>query len=671
MKKLLLTMAVLATTLTGFSHVSVSPAEGNVNTTNDEVESYTPGGLSSICLNVMGSINRACPEPAVLYYNGEEVAALPASNTRRVYCESGYDKNLAVGNIRLDFYLGSAQTSPYNVNGNYELKIPVDFYTYNGMPNNAITCNWTITDHTSSFRIVPTPANNSTLDAMSQIVLTFEGATSVTVNNKSLISLAYTGGDGEMAIDPDIKVSSNVMTLTFPEVDKPGNIVLIFDYNEEGEYGVTANTPEGVEKISQTFRFTLMGKHESDQPMEITPAAGEVTGIPMREFECNNGMMVNGLFCVELPEGTEFQGFNTMAYIMIQDGAGKDVSARGNLNIVSNNATQFGRKVIVSAPSYSPFKDGIKLADGEYYLYIPDNCIKASTGAAVTGLPAMKFGPFTFKQDASAIPSYTISPLPDSELTEIKDIVITFEEGTVLDWDAAAYVTMTMNKTMYDFRPTVEGNVMKYEFPSPVTIPGAYNLEVSGLSFRANGFPMAIEATFNIVDNGGNNDDENFAVFADGTQATLTRVPENEEDSAHWYAECTIDSLPLQVQLVAPTGYNEVYYFGNNQINAEPMTISYIPAADLFEAGFVKAEGGMIPVVAGLQRFSFCFGKDGECTEPELLELRVNVGTGVDALGVEEGAAEYFTLQGVKVANPEKGIYIKVQNGKARKVLVK
>lgn len=45
--------------------------------------------------------------------------------------------------------------------------------------------------------------------------------------------------------------------------------------------------------------------------------------------------------------------------------------------------------------------------------------------------------------------------------------------------------------------------------------------------------------------------------------------------------------------------------------------------------------------------------------------------TGVESIATEEGAPEYYTLQGVKVANPENGIYVKVCAGKASKVLVK
>lgn len=45
--------------------------------------------------------------------------------------------------------------------------------------------------------------------------------------------------------------------------------------------------------------------------------------------------------------------------------------------------------------------------------------------------------------------------------------------------------------------------------------------------------------------------------------------------------------------------------------------------------------------------------------------------TAVAEVEVAEGVAEYYNLQGVKVANPENGIYVKVLNGKATKVVVK
>lgn len=52
-------------------------------------------------------------------------------------------------------------------------------------------------------------------------------------------------------------------------------------------------------------------------------------------------------------------------------------------------------------------------------------------------------------------------------------------------------------------------------------------------------------------------------------------------------------------------------------------------------------------------------------------ELKVSGTTAVAEVEVAEGEAAYYTLQGVKVANPENGIYVKVVNGKASKVVVK
>ncbi len=44
--------------------------------------------------------------------------------------------------------------------------------------------------------------------------------------------------------------------------------------------------------------------------------------------------------------------------------------------------------------------------------------------------------------------------------------------------------------------------------------------------------------------------------------------------------------------------------------------------------------------------------------------------TGIEEIAAEEGEVEYYNLQGVKVANPEKGVFIKKQGGKTTKVVL-
>ena len=51
--------------------------------------------------------------------------------------------------------------------------------------------------------------------------------------------------------------------------------------------------------------------------------------------------------------------------------------------------------------------------------------------------------------------------------------------------------------------------------------------------------------------------------------------------------------------------------------------------------------------------------------------ITISESTAVEGIEVEEGEAVYYNLQGVKVANPENGVFIKVQGNKASKVLVK
>lgn len=50
-------------------------------------------------------------------------------------------------------------------------------------------------------------------------------------------------------------------------------------------------------------------------------------------------------------------------------------------------------------------------------------------------------------------------------------------------------------------------------------------------------------------------------------------------------------------------------------------------------------------------------------------QIFLSPGTGVETFEAEEGVAEYFNLQGARVANPENGIFVRVLNGKATKVV--
>lgn len=60
----------------------------------------------------------------------------------------------------------------------------------------------------------------------------------------------------------------------------------------------------------------------------------------------------------------------------------------------------------------------------------------------------------------------------------------------------------------------------------------------------------------------------------------------------------------------------------------------------------------------------------GDSNDSESQIKFTSIPTTVEAIEAVDGPAEYFNLQGVKIANPDHGIFIKVQNGKASKVIL-
>lgn len=70
--------------------------------------------------------------------------------------------------------------------------------------------------------------------------------------------------------------------------------------------------------------------------------------------------------------------------------------------------------------------------------------------------------------------------------------------------------------------------------------------------------------------------------------------------------------------------------------------------------------------------FKVTIGKTATSNNPVIKSMTVyyDQATGVDGIQAEDGETVYFNLQGVKVANPEKGLYIKVVGNKASKVIL-
>ena len=78
--------------------------------------------------------------------------------------------------------------------------------------------------------------------------------------------------------------------------------------------------------------------------------------------------------------------------------------------------------------------------------------------------------------------------------------------------------------------------------------------------------------------------------------------------------------------------------------------------------------GTPIEVGDGSWKLSYFARANG--VDSEVKTLSVSKTTGIEGIAAEDGAAEWFNLQGVRVAEPQQGIYVRVANGKAAKVVV-
>lgn len=112
-----------------------------------------------------------------------------------------------------------------------------------------------------------------------------------------------------------------------------------------------------------------------------------------------------------------------------------------------------------------------------------------------------------------------------------------------------------------------------------------------------------------------------------------------------------------------PTGIITIYYANVNNDGE----IGGVPQGEAITTTRTYTAGQEIPV-------KFYTMASAELGNPTV-EISYTVGsentdTGIDAIQAAEGAARYFNLQGVEVQNPEKGIVIKVQNGRATKIML-
>lgn len=221
----------------------------------------------------------------------------------------------------------------------------------------------------------------------------------------------------------------------------------------------------------------------------------------------------------------------------------------------------------------------------------------------------------------------------------------------------------------YYAQPAVPGNQFTFFGGIQGTESGSTNWELSAvvvntgvgspLEFSFDTKTLMLTVSTGITADAGSDETEQSGSVEDNK--TINIVSENtavlvfldvpEEATAVYYKVNYNQPAGKNAHRVAPEGYTDaIVYQGEG------------PDEGRYAASLLTGTTGTLDVIYEVgnaqskpQSYSFTVTKD--------------VPTGVDGIAADEEGAEYFTLDGVKVKNPEKGIYIRVKNGEVTKVV--
>lgn len=146
--------------------------------------------------------------------------------------------------------------------------------------------------------------------------------------------------------------------------------------------------------------------------------------------------------------------------------------------------------------------------------------------------------------------------------------------------------------------------------------------------------------------------------------------------------ECPEDTVT--VKLAVPDGWDGYLAVKDEDIiggddpaplatRAEEEEIEWTPIEPMIEFGFKKSNKLEFAVDGEAHAGQFYLYKGTEAANrPISVEVEVKkTGAGVNSIETDGSEARYFNLQGIEVENPSNGIFVKVSNGKASKLIKK
>ena len=671
MKKTLLSLAAVTLTALGSlaGPYTTAPAEGEVDTSLEP----NAGGLSSIDITLAGAtVNRSALGYATLTYNGKTVMNIPASNARLIYTINGFDKNVP-GDPHITFWDGKLADSPYLAAGDYTIVIPRGFfYTSAGQETPQQVYHYTIPE-TTSVACTIDPAYGTSVSTLKTVTLTYPAGAVVTANSASPVNVTVTGAGGDSGnvdendstketftdVPVTFSINGNVVTVTLTNpITTPG---MAYVNTVAGGFSITM--PNGSVKKSEgrEHMINISGAGEAiEGEYSVTPAIGTYTEFKAIDYSEERGLTTPwyGYFHVKMPKGltlTMNKGFSSK--LVSVDGSYSKVFAA----MPDVDKTGF---YLYDAGEYSTPAD-IKLANGAYQLTISGK-IYCAQGTQTVDLT---FGPYQIVNENEV--KYTLSPANGSTLQEITEIVVTFPEAKEVKWNNLEWASISSKIIEYDYKGVVDGNKVTISFNQPLDIPSLYTLQIPGNALIVDGMHLGVTAEYNV---------ERFFVTDlnvtsdNGEVKAPVFTAEGDMMDNYWTVDATFDEATQvpEVTFEIPSGYTSfAYQIQDVEVGPEVDTYGYrIPGGELEGAGFKVNETGVVTGLRdGVNTLAITFGSADAYVYPTPVFVNVNRGvTSVEVIEAADAEVSYYTLQGVKVANPEKGIYIKVVGNKAAKV---
>lgn len=176
---------------------------------------------------------------------------------------------------------------------------------------------------------------------------------------------------------------------------------------------------------------------------------------------------------------------------------------------------------------------------------------------------------------------------------------------------------------------------------------------------------------------------ESITITTDPNGVEVEQNYDDEEGMIMVSLTGTVAAESVKVTIRVPNGWNGSYYkmqevdFDHGVLNTSILKApesNWVPVEALVKDGF-KVGNEIVFATDKIEVAQVYFYKNGQADKSYSVVISCMVesdeNTGIAAIEGAEAEAEYFNLQGVKVATPTPGVYVKVVDGKATKVVVR